>query len=70
MLERECPAAGAHDTTSGVTVESQAQRVVLIASVPLSGEAWRPFAEGELVVLRDAKIVPTGAGEQAFATHA
>jgi len=60
MLERECPAAGADAVTSGVTVESQAQRVVLVASVPLSREAWRPLSEGELVLLKDSQIVSAG----------
>jgi glutamine amidotransferase len=60
MLERECPATEPHAATSGVTVESQVQRVVLVASVALSREMWRPFSEGELVVLKDAEIVPAG----------
>jgi predicted glutamine amidotransferase len=57
MLERECP-AGADAATSGVTVEAPAQHVVLIASVPLSRKAWRPLSEGELLVLKDAEVVP------------
>ena len=61
MLERECAAMGAHAATSGLTIELRAQRVVLVASVPLSSEAWRPCFEGELVVLKDAEVVPTGA---------
>ena len=61
VLERECPATGVHAATRGVTVESQVQRVVLVASVPLSSEAWRPCSEGELVVLKGAQIVRTNA---------
>lgn len=40
------------------------QEVVLIASVPLSGERWEPLAEGEVVVLREGRIV-----ERARATN-
>jgi predicted glutamine amidotransferase len=61
VLERACPATGVHAATSGVTIESQVQRVGLVASVPLSSEAWRPCSEGELVVLKGAQIVPTNA---------
>jgi predicted glutamine amidotransferase len=57
MLERECPAAGVDTAASGVTVDAATQRVVLIASVPLSREAWRPLSAGELLVLKDTQIV-------------
>ena len=33
------------------------QQVALLASVPLSEERWEPLREGEIVVLRDGKIV-------------
>jgi glutamine amidotransferase len=53
MLRRECavdadalPQAGLRlDTAPGP------QQVTLIASVPLTDEAWRPLAEGELLVM-------------------
>ena len=38
-------------------IESGDQQVTLVASVPLSDEAWQPLAEGELVVLRRGDIV-------------
>ena len=56
MLERQCPAAGADAATIGVTVESQRQRVALLASVPLSREVWRPLSSGELLVLKDGQV--------------
>lgn len=37
-------------------VERGDQQVTLVASVPLSDEAWQPLAEGELVVLRRGEI--------------
>lgn len=36
------------------------QDVVLIASVPLSGERWEALAEGEIVVLREGHVVERG----------
>lgn len=33
------------------------QHVALVASVPLSDEPWQPLAEGELVVLRDGRVI-------------
>ena len=35
------------------------QTVMLIASVPLTDEAWRPLAEGELVAIRAGEVVAT-----------
>lgn len=33
------------------------QKVILVASVPLSTESWMPLDEGELVVLKDGAII-------------
>ena len=33
------------------------QEIALVASVPLSDERWEPLAEGELVVLREGRVV-------------
>lgn len=49
------PRAGVHIATSDA-----GQDIVLVASVPITGEAWRPFAEGELVVIRDGAVIPVG----------
>lgn len=41
------------------------QEVVLVASVPLSGEAWEPLGEGEILVLQRGRVlrrVPGTAG--------
>ncbi len=38
-------------------IEASEQEVVLVASVPLTTERWRPLAEGELVVIREGRIV-------------
>lgn len=54
-LTRSCPddpdAFG-----DGVTLHG-GQLVTLFASVPLNGEAWRPLAEGEIVVARDGTAI-------------
>jgi len=57
MLERTCPID--HDAlpTAGVTITPGPQRLVLFASVPLTGEAWRRIPEGALVVVRDGQIL-------------
>ncbi|WP_394791252.1 class II glutamine amidotransferase [Rhodoferax sp.] len=43
----------------GVAVEADAEKhdALLIASVALTDEAWRPLAEGELVAVRHGKLV-------------
>lgn len=59
-LGRDCPVDAEALAPSGVTIEpgGEAQKITLLASVPLSGEAWRPLAEGEIVVVADGQIVP------------
>jgi predicted glutamine amidotransferase len=42
---------------SGVTVAPGFQEMVMVASVPLTSDAWRPLAEGELIVVSAGKIV-------------
>ncbi len=58
-LERACAVDPEAMIPSGVTIEpgGQEQRIALLASVPLSGEPWRPLAEGEIVVLADGQVV-------------
>jgi glutamine amidotransferase len=57
MLERTCPID--HDAlpTAGITIAPGPQQLVLFASVPLTGEAWRPIPEGALVVVRDGQML-------------
>ena len=38
-------------------IEHAAQEVALVASVPLTEEHWRPLDEGEVIVLRDGRVV-------------
>ena len=38
-------------------IEAAEQEVALVASVPLTSEAWRPLVEGEVVVLRAGRVI-------------
>ena len=52
---------------SGVTVAPGFQEMVLVASVPLTGETWRPLGEGELVVVsggRRVDAIESGSSER------
>ena len=56
-MRRECASdAAGVDDLAGVAVGTSARSVVLLASVPLSDEAWRPLAEDELLVARSGRF--------------
>ncbi len=58
MLTRQCEGADtapAHE--AGVSIASEPRDVVFIASVPLTDEDWRPLPAGELVAVRNGKLV-------------
>ena len=58
LLQRHCrPGDAAPDCSGGVVIGAGERSVVLIASVPLSDDAWRPLSEGELVVVRDGEVI-------------
>lgn len=54
MVERHCSNSSSSTDTEGVI---SVRDVSLLASVPLTQEAWRPLEEAELLVLRDGKQV-------------
>lgn len=58
LLQRECAVDADGLPRSGVTIETRAdgQKIVLLASVPLTDEEWRPLAEGEVIVVKDGRI--------------
>jgi predicted glutamine amidotransferase len=62
-LRRDCSVDPEALMPAGVTIESSqaAQQLTLFASVPLSGEPWRPLAEGEIVVVADGHPVAIAA---------
>jgi predicted glutamine amidotransferase len=57
VLERECPSNETGFATSGLSIEPEGQRVALVASVPLTEEAWLPLAEGEVIAVCQGAIV-------------
>lgn len=57
MLSRQCCHDGEAFEAQGVSVARGFQEVVLIASVPLSGEPWQPIAEGEVVAVSLGKLI-------------
>lgn len=58
MLRRTCARASEAPPLAGVSVDAkEAQEVVLVASVPLSAERWTPLEEGEVLALRDGRVV-------------
>jgi len=57
LLERECHDAGEPLQAQGVSVGCGYQQVVLLASVPLSSESWRPLTEGETVAVSGGRLL-------------
>lgn len=55
-LHRQCARKDLLAETSGVSVTSSKQDVILVASVPLTAEAWEPLGEGEVVAISKGKI--------------
>lgn len=56
-LSRQCVEAQERVDTSGLTVGCGYQEVLLVASVPLSDELWRPLDEGEVIAISLGKAV-------------
>lgn len=56
-LACECGGSDGTRGLDGVDFEDRAQRVLLIASVPLGDAAWQPLAEGEVLAIRDGQVV-------------
>ena len=57
VLSRNCREDVPDLSGSGVTLVTSQQALTLVASVPLTGEDWRPLAEGEVLAVRDGLIV-------------
>jgi predicted glutamine amidotransferase len=57
-LERRCAVDRDALARSGVMIDADAdsQQLTLLASVPLTGERWLPFAPGELVAVKDGIV--------------
>lgn len=58
VLCRSCSAGADGVPLQGINIaREERQDVALLASVPLSGERWQPLAEGEIVVLREGRVL-------------
>ena len=57
-LARHCPASG-HLAAEGLRIDANdgEQQIVLVASVPLTGERWTPLSQGQPIVARNGRIV-------------
>lgn len=56
-LRRCCDASTEEIAGLRLRGENAEQQVVLVASVPLTSEAWSPFEEGEILVLADGNEI-------------
>lgn len=58
LLQRACSLAPpSHFAGGGVSVTGEAPSVLLVASVPLSAEAWQPLPRGTVLVAKAGRIV-------------
>jgi len=59
-LERHCAVDADAALQAGVRLDTDtagAQDIVLVASVPLTGEAWQPLAEGRILVVEHGALL-------------
>jgi glutamine amidotransferase len=60
LLQRHCKPGDPFPDCPAISMNGAApQTVLLVASVPLTDEAWRPLAEGELVAIRAGEVIAT-----------
>ncbi|MEW6273400.1 MAG: class II glutamine amidotransferase [Thermodesulfobacteriota bacterium] len=59
VLRRSCPAEPRPFSGQGVTIQwaADSQEVVLVASVPLTGEGWAPLGKGEILAVANGLIL-------------
>jgi len=62
VLGRRCAPEVDPVAIGGLALEAGEQDVALVASVPLTEEPWQPLGEGEVVALRNGRIVTAGPG--------
>jgi predicted glutamine amidotransferase len=61
LLQRHCADTDtASSPVNAVSVGWGGQFVTMLASVPLTPDAWRPLQHGEIVVVRDGVVVTPG----------
>jgi glutamine amidotransferase len=57
VLERSCQEAVPDLSGSGVMLQNAAQALTLVASVPLTDEAWQPMRQGEILAIEGGRIL-------------
>ncbi len=57
LLRRRCTTRGHSSEAAGISIAALDQEVVLVASVPLTAEAWEPIPQGEVVVISKGQVV-------------
>jgi predicted glutamine amidotransferase len=59
FLQRKCQPTGTGFAASGISVGAQVadQSITLIASVPLTDDAWQPVAEGAVIAISKGQIL-------------
>jgi glutamine amidotransferase len=57
LLCRSCEVTPAPIVIPGLAIASETQSVVLAASVPLTDEGWTPLAEGQVMAVREGKVI-------------
>lgn len=59
LRRHHTPAHAAPAHIAGVTAEHGETSAVLVASVPLTDEAWQPMYVGELIAVRNGQVIAT-----------
>lgn len=62
-LQRACAIDAEAPVLSGISIDpgTGPQEITLLASVPVTGEPWRPLTEGEIVVIAGGQLVAPAA---------
>ncbi|WP_079364906.1 class II glutamine amidotransferase [Hydrogenophaga sp. H7] len=69
LLQRYCADTDtASNPVNAVSIGGGGQSVVMLASVPLTPDAWRSLNHGEIVVVRDGVVVTPGASATGVST--
>ncbi len=66
-LRRQCALRDPFADTAGISVTATDQEVILVASVPLTSEAWQPFLEGDVAAISNGQLISLNHAEL---THA
>lgn len=64
LLERSCDEEVPDLAASGVILKTARQALTLAASVPLTDEAWRALATGELLAIEEGAVVSRDLGSE------